>query len=219
MLEVYKETPIFIPVYITKDVVESVTWKLSSSVGAGGIYSEALQGWLLKFGYHSKKLCISVEYYMYWLANQKPLFSIYQSFISGRLITLDKLPFVRLVGFRETWCWLFAKCVLKVTRPEATHAYEHDQICAGVKAVIDEVVHTVQYIWDANSTEENYIFLLVDTKNAFNDINGIGMLWTFHHLWMSGDNFVLNFYRHHYLFVLRNGEGTAKIIHIREGAK
>ena len=181
--------------------------------------SEALQGWILKFRDHIKKLHISVESFVDWIDNKIPPWAAYQAFFSNLLIALGKLPSVRLVGIGETRHQLFAKCVLKVTRPEATHAYEHDQICAGVKAVIDEVVHTVQYIWDANSTEENYIFLLVDTKNAFNDINGIGMLWTFHHLWMSGDNFVLNFYRHHYLFVLRNGEGTAKIIHIREGAK
>ena len=46
----YEETPIFIPVYITKKAVESVARKNSGSSGPGGTESEALQGWLLKFG-------------------------------------------------------------------------------------------------------------------------------------------------------------------------
>ena len=43
-VEVYDETPIFIPVEITEDVVESVTQKLSGSLVPGCTDSEALQG-------------------------------------------------------------------------------------------------------------------------------------------------------------------------------
>ena len=35
-LEVYNKTPIFSPVYIKEDVVESFMWKLSGSSGLGG---------------------------------------------------------------------------------------------------------------------------------------------------------------------------------------
>ena len=41
--------PIFIQVYITKDVVKSVERKLSGSAGPGGIDLQALQGGLLKY--------------------------------------------------------------------------------------------------------------------------------------------------------------------------
>ena len=50
MLEVYDKTPIFIPVDITEDLVESVTRKIKGDLGPVGNTSEALQVWLLKFG-------------------------------------------------------------------------------------------------------------------------------------------------------------------------
>ena len=54
-------------------------------------------------------------------------------------------------------------------------------------------------------------------KNTFNEINRIGMLWTFHCLWLSGSHFVFNFYRHWSLLVLWDGSDTASFLHSREG--
>ena len=61
-----------------------------------------------------------------------------------------------------------------------------DQFCTGLKAGIYMLVHGVKYIWDVNCTKENWGFLLVHAKNAFNNIHQIVMLWTVRHLWMSG---------------------------------
>ena len=77
-LEVYEETPIFILVDTTGDLVESVAQKLSGSAGPGGTDLEDLQGWLLKFGDDSNKLRISVESFVEWLANQSPPWAAYQ---------------------------------------------------------------------------------------------------------------------------------------------
>ena len=68
--------------------------------------------------------------------------------------------------------------MLKVTLSEATHTCKDDQIYALFGVGICRAVHRFQYIWDANSIEENWGFLIVDTKNAFNEINRIIMLWT-----------------------------------------
>ena len=46
----YEETSVFIPVEITEDVVYLVAQKLSGGTGPGDNESEALQGWLIKFG-------------------------------------------------------------------------------------------------------------------------------------------------------------------------
>ena len=59
-LETYKETPIFIPVDITEEAVESVAQKRSGISGPGGTDSEALQGWFLKFEEDSTRLCTIV---------------------------------------------------------------------------------------------------------------------------------------------------------------
>ena len=60
-LKTYEETPIFIPVNTTKEAVELVARKLLGSSGPGGTESEALHGWILKFGEDSTRLRTSVE--------------------------------------------------------------------------------------------------------------------------------------------------------------
>ena len=71
-------------------------------------------------------------------------------------------------------------------------ACQDDQLCDGLKAVIDSAIHGVQDLWDEKSTTENWGFLLVDTKNTFDEINQVGMLWTFRHLWPSRSRFFFN---------------------------
>ena len=61
-LEVYDETPILIYLYITEDVVKSVAQKLSGSSGTGGMDSEALQEWLLKFREDRKKIVLVLKF-------------------------------------------------------------------------------------------------------------------------------------------------------------
>ena len=59
---------------------------------------------------------------------------------------------MRPVGVGETWCRLFAKCVLKVTVYDATHACRNDQLCAVLKYGIEGEVNGVQSIWEDNLT-------------------------------------------------------------------
>ena len=135
--------------------------------------------------------------------------------MSGRLIAMYKQPGVCPVGVGEMWRHIFSKIVLKFTGPEATTAWHDDQMCAGLKSGIDGAIHGVQSLWDKNSSTEEWGFLLVDAKNAFNGINRVGMLWTVQHLWPSGARFVFDCYRHWLLLVLLDGNGTASILHSR----
>ena len=98
MLEKYNEIPIFIPLEITEDVVQSVTQKLSGCSGPGVMDSEALQGRLLKFGEDIKTLRSSDETFVYWISNNRPPWASYHTFMFGRLITLDKKPDICPVG-------------------------------------------------------------------------------------------------------------------------
>ena len=177
---------------------------------------EALQGRVLKLGEDRKKLCISVELFIDWQANKNLPWSAYHAFVSGCLITLENNSIVCPVGVGETWRFLFSKFVLNFTGTKSTNMCHYYQICSELKEVIDRALHGVQVIWDANSSTENWGFLLVDTKKAFNEINIIGMLWIFRHLFPSGDHFVINCYPHWSLLVLRNGNGTDSFLHSRE---
>ena len=60
----------FIPVDITEDVVESVARKVSGISGPSGTDSEALQGWLLKFGDHNIIFSVNVRYFVDCLAKK-----------------------------------------------------------------------------------------------------------------------------------------------------
>ena len=81
--------------------------------------------------------------------------------------------------------------------------------------VINGSVHRLQYIWDANSTKENWGFLLAEANNAFKEINKIIMLWRVCNSCPYGAHFK-NCYCHDSLIIPRNGYGTANIIHSRE---
>ena len=108
--------------------------------------------------------CISVEITFDWLANKNLPWSVYHEFMSGRLIALEKNPGIRPVGIRETWRWIFDKCVLRVTGPESTNTCKYEHICYGLKAWIDGAIHGVQDMWDDNPSMGNWGFLLVDQK-------------------------------------------------------
>ena len=99
-----------------------------------------------------------------WIANNNPPWESYFQFMSGCLIAIKKQPCVLPVGVGETWRQLFSKCVLKVTRPEATNAFQDEHICARLKVVIYRSVHGDQNIWDANLSTKYWSFLLLTQK-------------------------------------------------------
>ena len=57
----YEETPIFIPVDITEDVIKLVAHKRLGGAGPSGMESEALQVWLIKFRDDSKKIVLVLK--------------------------------------------------------------------------------------------------------------------------------------------------------------
>ena len=106
--------------------------------------------------------------------------------MSNQVIALDKCPCVRLVGIVKIWWRLLAKCVLKVAGIEAEIACGKVQLCTGLEAGIDNVIYAVHQLWDENSEDEEWRYLLVDSRNASNEGNRMSMLWKVRHLWPQG---------------------------------
>lgn len=114
-LPAFPETPAFVPVDITGDIIERVSRRLSGSAGLGGADAVAVQHWLLRFGAGSTALreAVAVARFTQWLANDYPPWAAYRALMSGRLVALDKCPGVRPIGIGETWrrqgpplrCW------------------------------------------------------------------------------------------------------------------
>ena len=216
-LHVYDEVPDFVDLDITADVVEKVAKKLSGSAGPGGVDSSSLQSWLLNYGVESRQLRKACARLAEWLANTHPPWAAYRALINGRLVAIDKCPGVRPVGIGELFRRLVAKCVLLVAGEEAQIACGVDQLCGGLEAGIEGGIHAMSSIWDAHSFEEQWGFLLVDARNAFNEGNRGHMLWNVRHEWPSGSRFTFNCYRHYAVMIVRCADGTAVFVVSREG--
>jgi hypothetical protein len=213
----YSNTPDFVDVDITEESVEKVARRLSGSAGLGGTDSHALQHWLLRFGAASRKLRIALAEFTDWLSNSFPPWAAYRAIIAGRLCAVDKCPGVRPLGVGESWRRAIAKMLLLVAGSEAKEACGIDQLCAGLEAGIEGAIHAMQNLWDLHQQEEEWGFLLIDAKNAFNEQNRTGMLWTVRHDWPSGARFVFNCYKDWATLALRSNNGTAAFLSSKEG--
>ena len=72
-------------------------------------------------------------------------------------------------------------------------------LCAGLPAGIEGAVHSILERWgDAGDTdmEDPSACLLVDARNAFNELGRKAMLWTVRHRWPQGSRFAFNCYCH-----------------------
>ena len=59
---------------------------------------------------------------------------------------------------------------------------------------------------------------LVDSRNGFNELIRLAMLWTVHHFWPEGSRFAINCYRHWAQILLRQPGDAPVILLRREGA-
>ena len=79
-------------------------------------------------------------------------------------------------------------------RAEAKEACRTDQLCGGLEAGIEGGIHALRIVWQQNSQEEDWGFLLIDAHNAFNEENRTSMVWAVWHGWPRGARFSLNCY-------------------------
>ena len=71
---------------------------------------------------------------------------------------------------------------------------------------------------EEHSQEEDWGFLLIDVRNAFNEENRTAMLWNVQHEWPSGAQLTFNCYRHWATLVVRDtGDGSGHFLHSKEG--
>ena len=94
-----------------------------------------------------------------------------------------------------------------------------DQLAGGVEAGIEGAIHAARLQWAQHSDEEeDWGFLLIDARNAFNEENRTAMLWAVRYEWPSGARFTYNCYRHWSTLVVQNTEdGSGHFLHSKEG--
>ena len=210
--------PELTPVDITDDTVMAVAGRLSGGAGPRGTDSVSLQHWLLRFGAASAELRLIVGDFMEWFGNGRPPWAAYRALLSGRLIVLDKKPGIRPVRVGETWRCVMAKCLLKLPGPEAKTACGTTQLTGGLEAGIQGAIHAMRVLWEEHKKEEDWGFLLIDMREAFNEENRTAMLWAVRQEWPSGAHFTFNCYRHWAILVVRDiGDGSGHFLHSKEG--
>ena len=116
----------------------------------------------------------------------------------------------------DTWCQMLAKCMIVVTGEEAKEACGMEQLCGEMEAVIKGGIHAVRLLWQQNSQEEDWGFILIDARNGFNEENQTAMLWEVRHKWISGVRFLFNCYYHWATLVIRAGNGTDHFLYSKE---
>ena len=71
---------------------------------------------------------------------------------------------------------MMAKCLLRVAGPEAKAACGTTNIAGGVEAGIEGAIHVMRVLREEHNQEEDWGFLLIDARNAFNEENRTAML-------------------------------------------
>ena len=96
-----------------------------------------------------------------------------ESFITCRLIPLNKNPELRPIAAGQVLRGIFGKAVMMINKPDLMKAVGSLQICIGQEVVTELAIHAVHDIFNDQNTEAVYLSML---KNAFNEINMKAML-------------------------------------------
>ena len=65
-------------------------------------------------------------------------------------------------------------------------------LAANLPASIEGAIHAAHSAWDSHSDDDNFGFLLIDARNAFNELDHNMMLYVVHHIWPQGARFLYN---------------------------
>ena len=88
----------------------------------------------------------------------------------------------------------------------------------GLPAGIEGAIHAARHHWEAQASEPDYGFLMVDAKNAFNELDRNMMLYVLRYLWPQGARYVYNCYKHWSLVLYHDSTaGTAFTLYSATG--
>ena len=82
-----------------------------------------------------------------------------------------------------------SKCVLKEAGQEANEAFGEEQMCRGVEEGIEGGIHMMRLLWEQNSQEDDWGFLLIDASKTFNEENWMAIMCPSCFKWSSEEKF------------------------------
>ena len=130
--------------------------------------------------------------------------SLLEAFISCRLIPLDKNPRIRSIGVGEVLRRIVGKTVSGFLKEEIKEAAGPLQVCAGHNAGAEAAIHAMSQVFEEEGTDG---ILLIDTSNAFNQMNRSAALHNIQIMCKEMALYVINTYRSpSRLFICGGGE-------------
>ena len=139
--------------------------------------------------------------------------AVYRALMSGCIIVLNKNPRVWPGGMGETWQRLAEFFCHVGIRPRGIEVLRTGPYMWGVEARIGGGIYVMHILWQKNSQEEDWGFLLIDGHNEFNKENQTSMMWNVQYEWPSGAWFALNFYHYWTILVVRDVVGSVHFLH------
>jgi hypothetical protein len=92
-----------------------------------------------------------------------------------------------------------------------------DNLRGGLQGGIDGAIHTAQAMWESHHIDENWGFLLIDARNAFNEQDRKIILWNVWHGWPSGARFMFNSYKHWSTLMIINNDERGEFLLSQQG--
>lgn len=153
---------------IDGQIVRKAALRLSRAAGPSGVDSIQLRRLCVSFGLRSEDLCNSLAAVARRLCVSYVDPTCLSSFLSDRLIALDKCPGVCPIGIGETPRRLICKTVLWYLRGDIINSVGPLQTCAGRVGGCEASVHAMRSAFESSEVDA---LLLVDASNAFNSLN------------------------------------------------
>ena len=114
------------------------------------------------------------------------------AYLSCRLIPLDKRPGVRPIGVCEVLRRIIGKAISVIVKDDVWNTAGHLQLSCGHEGGCEAAVHAMKEIFQADSTEG---VLLVDARNAFNNLNRQVALRNIQYICPAVATILINCYR------------------------
>ena len=153
---------------ITAEVIRRAALRCGGSAGPSGLDASAWQRMCVAFKSSSVSLCEALALFSRRIYSDYVAPSGLSAFTACRLIALDKCPGVRPIGVAEVVRRIVGKAVLIVVGSDIQRVAGTTQLCAGQEGGCEAAVHATRLVF-ADSDSDGV--LLVDARNAFNQLN------------------------------------------------
>ena len=177
---------------ITGKTIRKAALRLSGSAGPSGLDAEGLLRLCVSFHAASNDLCQSIAALTCRLCTDLVDPASMEAFVACRLIPLNKNPGVHPISVCECLRRLVGKTTLLAVGQYVREVTGALQLCAGQSAGIEAAIHTMRDIFIDDECEG---ILLVDARNAFNNLNRQVALHNVNRLCPALSKILINSYR------------------------